>query len=316
MSNRTIPATPKARKLAEEKNIDLLRITPSGKNGEIIADDVIFSQKNRVTPLALRIAQDRGIDISNLKGSGYGGKIYSFDLDNARETTTVAERHIRMTSMRRAIASAMSKSYTTIPQLTQNTEVDITVFNAFRKKINEPLHKEEHVSVNDLILKATAIALKEFERFRYYLIEDEYIVNDNINIGIAVALEDGLIVPVLKKVDQLSIHEIATESKRLSTAARKGMLSSDDLNGGIITVSNLGMYGIHSFTPIINAPEASILGVCAPIDRLALEGNEIAVHSFLILSLTYDHRILNGAEAALFASRIKKLLEYPDELTE
>jgi len=165
-----------------------------------------------------------------------------------------------------------------------------------------------------MILKAVGTALREHERFRYQLSENEYIVHDEVNIGIAVALNDGLIVPVLREVDKLSLHEIAAGSKRLAAAAREGKLSPDELKDGVFTISNLGMYGVYSFTPIVNFPEAAILGVGVPIERVVIEGTSIAAHSFMMLSLTYDHRILNGAEAAAFSSRVKYLLENPVEL--
>ena len=309
----SVPATPKAKRLARENGVDISRIAPSGKHGEITADDVMFSRKITATPLALRIAKDKNIDISNLRGSGYRDKVYSYDLAELPKTA-VREKRVRISSMRKAIAAAMSASHTNVPQVTQNTEVDITAFNAFRKKLNEPLGKDKHVSVNDMILKAAGAALREHERLRYQLAEDEYIVHGNVNIGIAVAVNDGLIVPVLREADTLSLYEIASESKRLAIAAREGKLSPDELKDGVFTVSNLGMYGVNSFTPIINIPEAAILGVGAPIGRLVIEGASITTHSFMTLSLTYDHRIINGAEAAAFSSSIKHLLEYPAEL--
>ena len=331
MERIAVRATPKARKLAKENGTDLSHITPSGRHGEITADDVISFRKTAATPLALRIAKEKKIDISCLRGSGYRGKVYSCDL--AKIPTTVPEpsaetrqgrgsppeKRVRMSSMRKAIAAAMSASHANIPQVTQNTEVDVTAFNAFRKKLNEMLDKEKRISVNDMILKAAGVALREHERFRYELsgneyFANEYIVHDEVNIGIAVALDDGLIVPVLRGADKLSLSEIAAGSKHLAAAARSGKLSQDELTGGVFTVTNLGMYGVHSFTPIINIPEAAILGVGVQIERPVIEGTSISAHSFLMLSLTYDHRILNGAEAASFSSRVKYLLENPAEL--
>ena len=312
MERIAVRATPKARKLAKENGSDLSQITPSGRYGEITAEDVISSQKKYATPLALRIAKEKKIDISCLRGSGYRGKVYSRDL--ADIPAAAPEKRIKISSMRKAIAAAMSNSNTNIPQVTQNTEVDVTAFNVFRKNLNEGLDKEKRISVNDIIIKAAAAALQEHERFRYQLSGNEYIVHDEVIIGIAVALDDGLVVPVLRGADKLSLHEIAAESKRLAAAAREGKLSQDDLTGGVFTITNLGMYGVHSFTPIVNLPQAAILGVGVQIDRLVMEGTTITAHSFMMLSLSYDHRILNGAEAAAFSYRVKYLLENPAEL--
>jgi len=315
-SRVSISATPKARTLAHEYNIDLLHITPSGKQGEIVAIDVMTAKSRRsaITPLARRIAADRNIDLSFVKGSGHAGKIYCCDLPSEGDINTV--KRVRMTPMRKAIANAMTASHVTIPAVTQNTEVDTTGLFDFRKKLNETLSREKRISVNDLFISATAIAIRENERLRYQLDGDDYLVHENVNISMAVSVDGGLVVPVIRDADKLSIHEISAETKRLATASRNNKLTMEDFKDGVFTVSNLGMYGINSFTPIINIPQSAILGICAPIERLVMDETDITVHTFLTLSLTYDHRIINGAEAAVFVSRIKGLIENPGELWE
>ena len=313
-SARRIPSTPKAKAAARERGVDLGLVAPTGRHGEVVASDVMSARLNKhaATPLAMRMALDRNIDLSSIRGSGHAGKVFSIDMPSAGK----AGRPVRMSPMRKAVADRMLLSHTAIPPVTQNVEADVTAFLRFRKEMNASLPKEEGISVNDWILKAAAVALRENDRFRYQLNEGGgYLAYDEVNVGMAVSLDDGLIVPVIRRADALTVHMIAAESKRLASAARGRRLSPKDLEGGVFTVSNLGMYGVTSFTPIINHPEAAILGVCAPVCRLAMERDgTVAEHSHMTLSLTYDHRIINGAEAAVFANRIKGLLERPEDL--
>lgn len=321
-------ATPYALKLAAEYNVDLSMLMPSGRHGEIRADDVKSAapKKRNMTPLARRMYADMNIDISTVAGSGFGGKITSKDLLNvsaaserdivnvATKQSDAALKRISMSAMRKTVAKRMTQSYTEIPTVTQNIEVDVTKLLALREDINKDVEKKDRISVNDLILKATAVAVREYERFRMQIDGDAYLLSDDVHIGMAVGLDDGLIVPVIKDADKKSVFEISRESKLLISKAREKKLTPDDYGMGVITVSNLGMYGTHSFTPIINQPEAAILGVNAPTDRLMLENGMITVHQIMILSLTYDHRIINGTEAAVFENRIKYLLEHPAKL--
>jgi pyruvate dehydrogenase E2 component (dihydrolipoamide acetyltransferase) len=165
-------------------------------------------------------------------------------------------------------------------------------------------------------MRAAAIAAKESERFRMQLSDDRksFVLHSAVNVGFAVGMDDGLVVPVVLHADELSVYEIAESTKDLAARARSNALKPGEYGCGIITVSNLGMYGVLSFTPIINQPEASILGIGAPTERFVSEHGGMSLHKFITLSVTFDHRIINGSEAAEFASRVKNLIETPELL--
>ena len=273
----------------------------------------------KATPLARAMAADMGIDLKNVTGSGYGGKIMSADLTPeeranveaaVKEIEEVLERR-KLSGMRKVIAQRMSASHTEISNVTQNIKVDVTELLALRAKINQGKEKPDKVSVNDIIIKAVGRAAAEFERFRMTLEGNEYVVHDQINVGMAVGIEDGLVVPVIKDVDKKSLVEVSKKAKELAKKAREGKLMPDEMGDGRITISNIGMYGTHSFTPIINQPEASIVGVCGTEDELALVDGEVVVRKKMMICVTFDHRILNGTEVCEFESYLKNLLENP-----
>lgn len=323
-----IPATPYAKMLARQNGLDLSSAAPSGKHGEVKASDVmaILDSVTKVTPLAKRMAKEMNIDLSSIKGSGFRGKVRSKDLKNA-DSDDMRDRlesvmldiddvlkKYSMTGMRKVIAKRMMSSHTEIPVVTQNIEVDVTALLNLRKEINDSKDKANRISVNDLIIKAVAITTREQERYRMQLIDDTYVLHSVVNVGMAVGMDEGLLVPVIKHADEMNVFEISQEAKLLAIKARDNKLSPSDYGCGVITVSNIGMYGTHSFTPIINQPEASILGVNAAIDRLMMVDGRIEQHKIMMLSLTYDHRIINGTEAAAFENRMKELLEDPIQL--
>ena len=318
VSGDGIAATPMAKRLAAEKGIDLASIKPSGKHGEIVAADVEGGKAApKASMLAARIAADQGIDLTQITGSGFGGKILKNDLTGAssvdavmQEIDAVIERH-KMSGMRKVIAQRMSQSHAEVPPVTQNTKVDVTDLIALRAQINNGLDKSDKISLNDILIKAVSRALCSHERMRMQLDGDEFVMIDKINVSMAVSVDGGLVVPVIRDADRKSLYEISRDAKDLASRAREGKLLPDEMKGGVITISNLGMYGIHSFTPIINQPEASIIGACEVEDELALVDGEVCVRKKMILSLTYDHRVMNGAEAAEFAMTLKELLEHP-----
>jgi len=285
----------------------------------------------RSTPLAQRMAKAWGIELDGLRGSGYRGKVFSGDLEGAalagHAGLTAGDAGVRklddgdtvkvipMSNMRKIIARRMAASAQDIPAVTQNMEVDVTRLLALRKMVNESLSREEKVSLNVFMIKATALAVRKHERFRMQLgADDAFVLHSSANVGFAVGMSEGLLVPVIKNADEKSIHEIAKEAGVLIQRARNNKLMSSDYGCGVITVSNMGMYGTRSFSPIINQPEAAILGVNAPVERLVMERNGICSKSILTLSLTFDHRIINGTEAAEFELTIKALLENPEQL--
>ena len=316
-----IAATPYAKRLAFERGIDLASLVPSGKHGEILAADVenAGSAAPKASSLARRIAEDRGIDLQTVKGTGFAGKIMARDLESIpqggvdtilKEIDELIERR-KMSGMRKVIAKRMYESHAQIPNVTQNIKVDVTDLVALRAQINDGLEKADKVSLNDLMIKAVGMAIEKFDRFRMTIDGDEFVLHSGINVSVAVGIDEGLLVPVIRNVDEKTIFQISKEAKGLAKKARDGKLLPDELSGGRITISNIGMYGTHSFTPIINQPEASIVGVCGIEDELALIDGNVAVRKKMMLCVTYDHRILNGTEVCEFESYLKYLLEHP-----
>lgn len=321
-----VAATPYARKLAGELGVDIHDVPPGGRQGEVRGADVeaYVNSAPKATPLAKAMAADRGIDLNNVFGSGYRGKITATDLPAApgaepagaevdaviAELEDVIQRR-KMSGMRRVIAQRMFSSHSEIPTVTQNIKIDVTDLLDLREKINLGREKADKVSVNDMIVKAVAIVIGEQERYRMTIDGNEYVLHSRINVGVAVGMDEGLLVPVVRDVDKKGLLQLARETKELGRRARDGKLMPADMGDGRITVSNIGMFGTHSFTPIINQPEAAIVGVCAAEDELVLTDGQVSVRKRMMLCLTYDHRIINGTEACKFESRLKQLLENP-----
>ncbi len=316
-----IAATPYAKKLAVDNNIDLKEVTPTGRYGEIRARDIetALAALPKASPLARAMAADMGIDLASVQGSGYRGKVMAGDLTPAeitnveaavKEIEEVLERR-KLSGMRKAIMKNMVASHTEIPPVTQNYKVDVTELLALRAKINQGREKPERVSVNDMIIKAVGKALEKFERFRMTLDGNEYVLHNQINVGMAVAVDDGLVVPVIRDVDKKSLTDVSKAAKELAKKARDGKLKPNEMGDARTTISNQGMYGLYSFTPIVNKPEASIVGVCTTEEELALIDGEISVRKKMMICVTYDHRILNGAEVCEFEKYLKGLLENP-----
>lgn len=261
------------------------------------------------SPAARRLAQEHGIDLSRVKGTGPGGRISERDVLAYLEALKAAPagRSIPFLGMRQAIAQRMVESLQTMAQVTLMTEADVTEL----VRLRERLRKRFEVSYTDLIIKTVAVALREHPHLNATLVGEEIRLLSEIHIGMAVALEDGLIVPVIRDADKKSLEEITRETKRLAEAARAGTLTVDEVTGSTFTITNLGMYDIDGFTPIINPPECAILGVGRIVEKPAVYGGEIVKRSMMTLSLTFDHRLVDGAPAAAFLQRVKELLETP-----
>ncbi len=302
-----IPATPAAKRLAQETGIPLTSVTPSGSLGQIKAEDV------RATPLAKAMAADLGIDLQSVSGSGYGSKVTRADVVSpTRASISSEEGELRPHSaMRKVIARRMLSSHMNIPPVTQSCVADVTALMALREQVNAG-REGVRITVNDFIVLAVAKALREQPHINASYTEAGMLFKTHINIGMAVALPEGLIVPVIRDADKLTLHQIAAAARELQLKAREGRLKPDDYSGGTFTVSNLGMMGVTAFTPIINEPESAILGVCATEQRLEMDDSgKITKRLKLPLCLTYDHRSIDGAQAAIFSNRVTQLLENP-----
>ncbi|MFV2091235.1 MAG: dihydrolipoamide acetyltransferase family protein, partial [Pseudomonadales bacterium] len=283
----------------------------------------------RVSPVARKTARELGVDLGSVEGTGPGGRITREDVEAAALHEPVAtlddvaaklapkraDQVIPLKGMRKTIASRMHESLMTTAQLTMDMEVRMSDALKLRAQlIDEWSHENIRPTYTDLVIRAVAKALAQHPHMNSQLTESELVLKGDIHVGMAVALEDGLIVPVISNADRLSLRETALESARLAEAARSGSLSVDDLHGGTFTVSSLGMFGVDSFTPIINSPQAGILGVNRIRDDVAWEGNIPTKTQTMRLSLTWDHRILDGAPAAGFLAEVRDLLEAPYRL--
>jgi pyruvate dehydrogenase E2 component (dihydrolipoamide acetyltransferase) len=289
----------------------------------------------RVSPLARKTAAKLGVDLSKLTGSGPSGRIRQQDVlaaANAAQTAAPApaaaaapaarpaakgglelmegDTVVKLAGMRKVVAQRMLQSHTEIPPVTQNTKVDVTELMKFRKMLLAETGSK--YSVNDLILKATAKCLRAHPEVLVSLDGDQIIQRAHVNLGMAVALDAGLIVPVIRDADRLGLDALSAAAKDLASRAKSNKLTPDEYKGSTFSVSNLGMFGIETFTPIVNQPDAAILGVCAVEDELVMDDQGgISKHQVMRLSFTYDHRLIDGAVAAKFVMALRDLLEKP-----
>jgi pyruvate dehydrogenase E2 component (dihydrolipoamide acetyltransferase) len=263
------------------------------------------------------MAAGEGISLEGIRGSGQGGKIFSADLSlpgRAPASRARPDTRTPLTNIQRITGKRMSESRQTIPEVTENTRADVTMMLAVRKELNEQLSAagiSAKITINDFVLAAAVKALAVHPRMNAVLGDNEIIYKGSINLGVAVASERGLLVPVLHNAQDLGLLEISAAAADLAAKAREGKLSPDEMSGGTFTVSNMGMYGISSFTPIINPPEAGILGVCSIEDELKLDGEKVVNRKKMGLSLAFDHRIMDGADSAGFLRTLRELLEAP-----
>ncbi len=283
----------------------------------------------KISPLARRIAKERGIDITTLTGSGPGGRIIKQDVERAaagtagpsapaeavvREAPTVDEgfEEIEITKMRQVIAQRLSESKRTAPHFYIDMSADATAITQLKEDL---VKKSEQVgtkiTINDILVKLVSQALKEFPRVNAALINDRIRVYKAVNVGVAVGIEEGLIVPVVKNADRKTISEIGREVRDLAERARAKRLLPDEYSGGTFTISNLGMFGVETFHAILNPPESGILAVSAAIPKPVVIDGEIEVRSCMKLSLSVDHRVVDGVLAAKFLRRVKELVEAP-----
>ena len=339
VSEGFVKASPAAKRLAKELDVNYLALQGTGPGGRIVEADVqsaasgqtasqqpavaaIQSQSSaniKASPLAKRIAEQRAIDLSQVRGTGPGGRIVQSDVENlgasiAQASGPVAGDIVPVKGMRKTIAQRMHQSLQDSAQLT----MDMAAVMDDAVKLREQLIREwdgaARPTFTDLVIKAAAKALQKHPLMNSQFGGTGIQLLNEIHVGIAVALPEGLVVPVVRHADQLSLKEIAIESARLATSARNGTLGLDDYAGGTFTISALGMFGVDSFTPIINQPQSGILGVNRILDGVAWEGETPIRQKQMNLSLTWDHRVLDGAPAAEFLQTVVEYLSEPYRL--
>ncbi len=285
----------------------------------------------KASPVARRMAETAGIDIAAVKGSGPGGRVMERDVEAAiaarrgrppaappappaEGRAVPAGGPVALTPMRQAIARRMAQSKATAPHFYVTVEVEMDEAMKVREQLNAVAPEEEKVSVNDLVVAAAARTLTRFRILNASYRDGALEAHPRVNIGIAVALEEGLISPVLRDADTKPLRTIAAESKALFERARTNRLRADDLGGGTFTISNLGMFEVEQFVAIINPPEAAILAVGAVARRPVAAGGEVRIASTVKATLSVDHRVADGAQAARFMQELKRLLENPVNL--
>jgi len=273
----------------------------------------------RATPRARKLAKEKGIDLTMVRGTGPGGMITEEDVLRELEGKTKfsllgirVREIIPMSPMRKEISRRMTQSLQTMAQVTLSMEVNATNLVKIREEIEKKTG--EKITYTDIIVKVVSSLLKTHPYLNATLEGDEIKILDEINIGIAVALDQGLIVPVIRNADKKSIVEISREAHELADKARENKLSPDDVTMGTFTVSNLGMYDIDSFTPIINPPQTAILGVGRIKKSPIVLGDSILIGYTMWLSLTFDHRVLDGHTASKFLKELASIIESEEEL--
>lgn len=313
-----ISASPIAKKLAAENNMDISLVTGTGPNGRIVLEDVENYLKNnastiKASPLAEKIAAENQVDLSEIKKDSRIMKedvLAHINEKNAKVAFNPIETRTPMTQMRKVIANRMSESWSVSPAVTFDLRVDVTRLKEIRNQLKE-IHK---VTFTDLLVKFVAVTLMEFPYLHSSIDNNEIITRNYANIGVAVALDGGLVVPVVKYANAKGLREISNEMKVLAEKARKNELSPDEMTGGTFTISNLGMYGIESFSPIINQPEVAILGVNTITETPVVVNGEVVIKPLMNISLTTDHRVVDGSVAAQFLARLKEYIEKPEIL--
>ena len=314
--------SPRAQRRAKELGIGVQLVEGSGPRGVVIEKDVISYYQNhrvKVSPVAQKIAEGAGINLESVKGTGVDGRIMKKDVQRIlikTVETDKAEKRIPYTGMRKIIGDRLSQSKFTSPHIYFTISIDMSKTIRLLKRFNQD--NEEKISINDFLIFTVAKVLAEQRTINSSLLGEEIVYHKYINIGIAVALEDSLIVPVIKNTNKKSLSTLSKETKNLIKLARERKLMPDDYKGGTFTVSNLGMYGIENFTAIINPPEAAILAVGA-VRRVPVvieeEGVEkIEIRSLMKVALSVDHRLIDGATAANFLKQIKYYLEFPENI--
>jgi len=336
-----IKASPLAKRLAKEKELDISLIPGTGPEGRIIKKDVLAFEETagaaarvKISPVAKKMVDDMGLDVSQIQGSGPGGKITKEDVERhaaaAKEAKAPAaaqapaaassapapsegDRLVKFTGMRRIISQKMLQSKTQAAQAYMANNCDASAIQSFRKQLLAYAEKKlgVRVTITDIMMKITACAIKAHPVINTRFTEEGDLWLQDVHMGMAMALKDGLIVPVIWNIDKKSIIEIAKDRVSLIDRGRSGKLTPDDMKGSTFTLSAMGMFGLEEFYAIINQPENAILAVGAIIDKPWVVDGQIVVRPIMNVGLTYDHRTIDGAKAGQFMQTLKTFIENP-----
>jgi len=333
--------SPRARKAAEKEGVDLTRVSGTGPNGRIVERDVMarLASVPKATPVARHVAEQLGVALDAVTGTGPRGRITKADVQTAARTPSEAQSPVKapapapvpeaapapaqvaagylaevpLTGVRGVIAQRMHESHTITAPVTETMEVDATAFVALREQLKALLAPTLgfNLAYNDLLIKIAAQALRQFPYMNARLDGDVIHHLDEVHIGLAVDTDRGLLVPHVVDADKKGLSEIARDVRAMAERAKTGKSLPDELSGGTFTITNLGAYDVDAFTPIINFPEVAILGVGRIKPVPAVVDGEIVIRQHVWLSLTFDHRLVDGAPAARFLQAIKQMIEEP-----
>jgi len=291
---------------------------PSAPSAVRSAPEKAEDARIKASPLAKRMAKDAGVDLKLVQGSGPGGRVVKRDLEGAPAAAAVDVprtglpfEDVPLTQIRKTIAKRLAASIGPIPHFFLTTEVDMERAAEARDALNKQLGDQGKVSFNDIVIKAVATALTKHRACNAWFQEDHIRYWNEVHIGMAVAVEDGLITPVIRDADRKSLTEIGTEARELAQRARNRRLKPEEYTGASFSVSNLGMFDIDQFTAVINPPEAGIIAVGSIVAKPVAEGSQVVVRRRLRLTMSCDHRVIDGATGAQFLKTLKQMLENP-----
>ena len=342
MIDDKLRATPAARKLADDLGINLYDVSGTGAKGRVHKEDIeSYREFNivKITPLAKRIAEENNIAWQEIQGTGVRGKIMKKDVltllpenvdsDSIKSPAQIEKaeeipdniipygeiERLPMTPMRKVIAKRMVDSYLTAPTFTLNYDVDMTELLALRKKVLEPIMEAtgKKITVTDLLSMAVVKTLMKHPYLNSSLTEDgqTIIMHNYVNLAMAVGMDNGLMTPVVYNAEKMSLSELVVAFKDVIGRTLDGKLAPSELQNSTFTISNLGMFGVQSFGPIINQPNSAILGVSSTIEKPVVVNGEIVIRPIMSLGLTIDHRIVDGMAGAKFMKDLKTLIEDP-----
>jgi len=309
---------------------DTVNIDENVTSEEILVSSSINPDKENIrkfiTPLAKRIAHDKGIDYSTIEGTGPNGRIVKSDIQNYKlsENNQITQNNMNLIdsnnqyietpidSMREVIAKRLQESHSSIPSYALNVDVSVTEINKIRKKMNKDISDDMRISINHLLIKVVSLSMIKVPEINSSWAENKILRYKDTDIGIAVAIENGLITPIIKSVNTKGLAVIRDELKDLITRSHEKKLKPSEYQGGTISISNLGSYGIKSFTSIINPPQSCILSVGASRKIPVIKDDAVTIDEVMSITLTADHRLIDGAVGAQFLSSIKSLIENPN----
>jgi len=311
-----MPVPPSGVAASTPKAVSAETVAPlSTTQKEVIHEMRKDNGRLKASPLAKKLAHERGISLEEVIGSGTAGRIVKRDIEGFAQTVTSSGgfMDVPLSMMREAIAKRLTQSNVEAPHFFLTVEVKMENAIAFREALNKYDEKNK-ISYNDIIVKACASALKEHPQVNATFLEEKIRMFGDVHIGIAVAIDDGLITPVLRNADRKGLRQISQEAKELSAKARERKLKPEEYSGSTFTVSNLGMFDVDDFTAIINPPEAAIIAVGSIVEKPVVENGEIKIGKRMRMTLSSDHRIVDGALAAQFMQTLKRILESPAAL--